>query len=203
METVLNIPELVRDIVSHSSMGVMLLFTNRNILEQEPCAVVYRTWAETGCPTEHTCLPGIGGVESTFCVGRFKVTIGHKYLFYVEKSLLQICSQLDSYINLHNDDYGILQMTFHSGGTRIHIFTLAPNQFKVVLSYSGWQKIEDYFILTKEKTKSLVYQIMKTTGEVTVNGIFSFNVERRLTLSVILVDELQTHWNILQVSRTR
>ena len=188
--------------MSQGSKGVMIFFSNRKTLEQEPCAAVYRTWARRGCPSEHTCLPGIGGIESTFCVGRFLVSAGHKYLFYVEKTLVQICTRLDTYINLHNDDFGTLHLTFESADTKIHIFTLAPDNFKAIISYSGWQKINDFITLTKENTKLLLHKIMKTTGNVIVDDNLSFKVERRLSLSICLVDESETQWNILQVSRS-
>lgn len=207
MDTVLNIPEVVRGIVSHSSNSVMIFFSNRVTLEQEPCTTEYRTWAKRGCPDEHTCLSGIGGVESTFCVGRFLLTVGHEYLFYVEKSLAQLCSRLDTCINLHNDEFGTLHLTIDSGVTKIRMFTLAPDRFKAIISYSGWQRIENSITLTKNKTKSLLHKIMKTTGEVEVywrsgsGSNLSFNLKRNLNLSVYIVDKAETQWNILQVCR--
>jgi len=202
MDTVLSIPELVRGIVSHDSKGVIIFFSNRKTLQQEPCAAAYRTWAERGCPSKHTCLPGIGGPESTFCVGRFLVSVGQEYLFSVEETLVQICSRLDTYINLHDDAFGTLHLTFTSGGIKIRIVTLAPHHFRAIISYSGWQKIDDSIILTKENTKSLLHKIMKSTGNVIVDDNLSFNVKRSLSLTVYLVDESETQWNILQVSRT-
>lgn len=201
MDTVLYIPELVRDIVSHGSSSVMIFFANKKTLEQEPCASAYRTWAREGCPREHACLPGIGGIESTFCVGRFLVTVGHEYLFYVEKTRAQICSRLKTFITTHKDEFGTLHMTFDSGGTKVRIFSLAPDHFKVVVSYSGWQKIEDSAVITKEKTISFVQELIKITGEVKLNDELSFKMARRLSLSVCLVD-YQTQWNMLQVSRS-
>ena len=201
MDTVLHIPELVRDIVSHGSNGVMIFFINKKTVEQEPCAAAYRTWAREGCPSEHACLPGIGGLESTFCVGRFLVSIGHEYLFNVEKSRVQICSRVKTLITMHKDKFGTLHMTFDSGGNKVRLFSLAPNYFKAVISYSGWQKIEDSAILTKEKTISLVQELLKSTGDVKLNEKLSFKILRRLSLSVCLVNG-KTQWNILQVSRS-
>lgn len=202
MEMVLHIPELMRDIVSQGSMSVMIFFANKKTIEQEPCATVYRTWAKAGCPSEHACLPGIGGLESTFCVGRFTVTVGHEYLFDVETTRAQICSRLKTYIIMHKDEFGILHMTFDSGGTKVRLFSLAPDHFKAVISYSGWQKIEDSAILTKENTILLVQNIIQTTGEVKLNDKLSFNMERIFSLSVCLVDESEIQWNMLQVSRS-
>tara|TARA_B110000285_G_C14945082_1_gene523928 strand:+ start:320 stop:931 length:612 start_codon:yes stop_codon:yes gene_type:complete len=202
MDTVLHIPELVRDIVSHGSTSVMIFFANKKTLEQESCAAVYRTWAREGCPSGHVCLPGIGGIESMFCVGRFIVTVGHEYLFYVEKTRAQICSRLKTYITMHKDELGTLHMTFDSGGTKVRLFSLATDHFKAVISYSGWQKIEDSVIITKEKTISLVQEIVKTTGDVKINDELSFKIARRLSLSVCLVDESETQWNMLQVYRS-
>lgn len=201
MDTVLYIPELVRDIVSHSSSSVMIFFANKKTLEQEPCASAYRTWVREGCPREHACLPGIGGIESKFCVGRFLVTAGHEYLFYVEKTQAQICSRLKSFITTHRDEIGTLHMTFDSGDTKVRIFNLAPDHFKVVVSCAGWQKIEDSVIITKEKTISFVQELIKRTGEIILNDELSCKIVRKLSLSVCLVDD-ETQWNMLQVYRS-
>jgi len=179
----------------------MIFFTNKNTLEQEPCASAYRTWARAGCPREHACLPGIGGIESKFCVGQFLVNVGHEYLFYVENTRAQICSRLKTFITTHRDEIGTLHMTFDSGGTKIRIFSLAPYHFKAVVSYAGWQRIEDSAVITKEKTISFVQELIKTTGEVRLNDKLSFKIVRKLSLSVCLVDD-QTQWNMLQVSRS-
>lgn len=201
MDTVLYIPELVRHIVSHGSSSVMIFFANKKTLEQEPCASAYRNWAREGCPREHACLAGIGGIESEFCVGRFLVTAGHEYLFYVEKAQAQICSRLKKFITSHRDEIGTLHMTFDSGDTKVRIFSLAPDHFKAVVSYAGWQKIEDSVVITKEKTISFVQELIKTIGEVRLNDELSFKIVRKLSLSVCLVDH-ETQWNILQVSRS-
>jgi len=202
MDTVLYIPELVRDIVSHGSSSVMIFFANKKTLEQEPCASAYRAWARGGCPREHACLPGIGGIESKFCVGRFFVTVGHEYLFHVEKTRAQICSKLKTFITTHRDEIGTLHMTFDSGGTKVRIFSLAPDHFKVVVSYAGWQKIEDSAVITKEKTISFMQELIKTTGEIELIDELSFRMIRKLSLSVCLVDD-QTQWNMLHVFRSR
>jgi hypothetical protein len=133
------------------------------------------------------------------------MTVGHEHLFYVEKTLAQIYSRLDTYIIMHKDEFGTLHITFDSGGNKLRLFSLAPGHFKASISYSGWQKIEDSAILTKENTNSLVKKIMKTTGEVKLNdesSKLSFKVERRFNLSVFLVDESETSWNMLQISRS-
>jgi hypothetical protein len=180
----------------------MIFFANKKTLEQEPCGAVYRTWAREGCQRGHVCLSGIGGIESTFCVGRFIVTAGHEYLFYIEKTRAQICSRLKTYITMHKDELGTLHMTFESGGTKVRLFSLATDHFKAVISYSGWQKIEDSVTITKENTISLVQEIIKTTGDVKINNELSFKIALRLSLSVCLVDESETKWNMLQVSRS-
>ena len=201
MDTVLYIPELVRHIVSHGSSSVAIFFANKKTFEQEPCASAYRTWARGGCPREHACLAGIGGIESEFCVGRFLVTAGHEYLFYVEKNQAQICSRLKKFITSHRDEIGTLYMTFDSGDTKVRVFSLAPAHFKAVVSYAGWQKIEDSVVITKEKTISFVQELIKTIGEVRLNDELSFKMVRKLSLSVCLVDD-GTQWNMLQVSRS-
>ena len=201
METIWDIPEIVRYIVSHGSSGVMVIFSTRKTLEQEPCAAEYRTWARTGCPAQHRCLAGIGGLESTFCVGRFVVTIGHEYLFHVEKPLAFLCSHMDRYINFHNDDIGTLHITIDSGDTRIRLFTSPPGYFKLVVSYSGWQKLDDSMFISKERTKLFVHELLKTTGDVTIDSNLSVKLQRTINMSVCFIDEYETNWNILQVSR--
>lgn len=201
MDRVWYIPELVREIVSHGSSSVMIFFSNKKMLEQESCASVYRTWAREGCAREHACLPGIGGIESQFCVGRFLVTAGHEYLFYVEKTQAQICSRLKTFITTHRDEIGTLHMTFDSGDTKVCIFSLAPDHFKAVVSYAGWQKLEDSVVITKERTISFVQELIKTIGEVRLNDQLSFKIVRNLSLSVCLVDD-QTQWNMIQVFRS-
>eukprot|EP00966_Prymnesium_polylepis_P235497 5446699-Prymnesium_polylepis.2 len=164
MDTVLSIPELVRSIVSQGPEGVMILFSNRKTLEQESCAALYREWAKKGCPDYHVCLSGIGGIETTFCVGRFLVSAAYEFLFSVEQPLIKICSRLDTYINLHENRNGSLFLTFDSGDIKIRMFTLPPDNVRAIISYSGWQKIDDSVTITKEQAKPLLHKILKTTG---------------------------------------
>ena len=170
MDTVLRIPELVRSIVSQGSEGVMILFSNRKTLEQESCAAMYREWASKGCPDDHVCLPGIGGPESTFCVGRFLVSSAHEFLFYIEKTITEICTRLDTYINLHEERFGRLFLIFESRDTKIRMFTRLADEYVLIISYAGWQKKDDSVIITKEQAKSLLHKILKTTGNMQVGA---------------------------------
>ena len=146
-------------------------------------------------------IPIIKLTKMTMSIPFIFKPIIYKDNFYVEKTQAQICSRLKKLITSHKDEIGTLHMTFDSGDTKVRIFSLAPDHFKAVISYAGWQKIEDSVVITKGKTISFVQELIKTIGEVRLNDELSFKIVRKLSLSVCLVDD-ETQWNMLQVSRS-
>lgn len=201
MDTVLNVPELLRSIVSHGSQSVMILFSARRIYQQEPCAAHYHEWSIKGCPSTHMCLSGVGGSESTFCIGRFLVSSGHMYLFSVEKPLVEVTLQIDNIISFYDVTLGCLFLTFDSGYIKIRIFAMEQEHFRVIISHSGWQKKDDSFIFTKDDVKKLTRTVLRTTGTLIFDNRITLNLPRNLSLNVCLVDNSEIVWNILQVSR--
>ena len=73
--------DLVRNMLSLSKDATPLLSTSKQFRNAEPCATYYDRWAERGCPPsedlsedQSECLNGIGGLDSPFCVGEYKVS---------------------------------------------------------------------------------------------------------------------------------